>query len=412
MPKPLAPVGDVLPSILELDQFWRYQGETYCFRPECGGCRWESTCRWEPAKVKVGPGLNVRRAFVAPTGWRYVCIDYSGIEMRLAAQLSQEQFWIKTFCEGDGDLHEALARKLFGTPTPTKAQRKLAKIGNFGCLYLGSPKALARQSGISEEESLFIYNGWWEAVPNYKAWTERQFRLAKEEGLVRTAFGRVRRLDRMIAAAVASEAAGRRGGKRGTWFHVQTTSINTPIQGTCADMLKVSLVRIDDWIEKNGLRDRVRLMLLVHDEIDLMIREGPDLPHLARTAADLMGLDLQWSVPITTDIDVGRNWADLVPLEAYEAELGLSSPAAPTPPRVRDELEIRVARSLPVEIKSAIVGLVSAASEGLGMKRRVFLATPTERLLLPRQVDEAVLRRSLATWPGVELVDAEDEVVS
>jgi hypothetical protein len=125
----LPPIGKRKPPFLELDQFWRGSGETYCFRPTCEGCRWDPTCERENTLVPVGPGLNIRRAFRSAPGYQIVSIDYKGIELRVAGQLSGEQVFIKAFREGR-DLHQEMAKLAFKTPTPTKEQRRQAKCAN------------------------------------------------------------------------------------------------------------------------------------------------------------------------------------------------------------------------------------------------------------------------------------------
>ena len=153
-------IGDKSPPVLELGQFWRHMGQTYCFRPQtgkdpnsaCVGCRWETSCQKSHTETKVGAGLNIRRAFRARPGFKLVAIDYRGIELRVAAQLSGEPVWKDAFLNGR-DLHTEMAKIAFHTETPTKAQRDQAKCCNFGNLFLGNVYTLVRQSGMEEAEA-------------------------------------------------------------------------------------------------------------------------------------------------------------------------------------------------------------------------------------------------------------------
>ena len=144
-------IGKIVPPTLELNQFWKSNNKTYCFRSECPGCKYESGCQNELLELKIGPGINIRRAFRARPGYKIASIDYKAIELRVAAQLSGETFFINAF-KNKEDLHTIMACRCFNTDSPTKSQRDQAKTCNFSNLYLG---CIGGESLIRIEEGHF-----------------------------------------------------------------------------------------------------------------------------------------------------------------------------------------------------------------------------------------------------------------
>jgi len=321
----------VKPEVLELGQFWHFAGTTYCFNVDCDQCKFNSngrTCVRKPVELKVGPGINLRRSFRSTPGFLIVSIDYKAIEIRVAAQLSKEPLWIHAFQKGL-DLHMEMAKVAFKTPHPTKDQRRQAKCANFGNLFLGSAFTLQRQSDLSLPEATFIHKAWWDAVPTYKAWTDRQLRIAKESGAVCTFFGRKRNLRDLIKKAQEVELHGKTGkGKQG-WDFVHRTSVNSPVQGTSADLMKLAMIRVSRWIRQEGLQDSVRLLMTVHDELVFEIQDDAHFFSRVEKIRSLMCPNLAsmgWVVPIEVDVEVGYNWAELLSLEQLREERGLSVP--------------------------------------------------------------------------------------
>ena len=232
-------IGKIKPSILELDQYWKYQDKVYCFRSACEDCRWQHSCEYEEVEVKVGPGVNIRRSIVAPPGYKLVSIDYKGIELRIAAQLSGEPFWVEAF-KNNRDLHTEFAKIAFKTDSPTKDQRDQAKAANFGNLYLGTPHTLSRQSNLTLPEAVFIHREWWKALPVYKRWTDNQLEIAKREKKVKTFFGRERHLARLINEAEEAELTGKKkGAGKAGWPFIHRTAFNSPVQGCLRPTVKV-----------------------------------------------------------------------------------------------------------------------------------------------------------------------------
>lgn len=326
--------GAMQPDILELSSYYRYLGETLCFNPNCpnvvkgGVClnNRQHLCQSEDVIRKVGSGINIRRAFRAREGYKLVSIDFRGIELRVAAQMSGEILWLNAFQLGQ-DLHGETAARIFKTPNYTKAQRDQAKTANFGLLYLGGPPTLANQSGLSEAESRFIYMEWWKSVPFYKKWTEEQNEIAKSEHQVKTFFGRIRHMEDIInkAESKIKEPGKKKSGKG----FVGRTACNSPVQGTAADLMKLAMVKVHSWVMKEKMKEYVRLLLTVHDELVFEIKHESDSQFisLCTKVSDIMclpelkgmlsldGRNKRWEVPIETDIEYGENWADMQDLK-------------------------------------------------------------------------------------------------
>lgn len=307
-----------LPPLLDEGQFWREGAGVYCFRPVCEGCQFLDICKHELTSIKVGPGINIRRAFRAKPGYLIAAIDYAAIELRVAAELSGEPFWVKAF-QNEEDLHTNMAKVAFKTDNPTKAQRDSAKKANFGNLYLGSAETLCAQSDLTLPEASFIWAEWWKAVPVYKSWTEAQFEFAKSNGYVSTFFGRRRRLDDLILSA-----KGEKKGKKMSWGFIRRSSCNSPIQGSSADLNKMAMLRISDWIERDNLEQDIQMLLSVHDELVFQIKDDENLSPRARKIAELMvKVPPNWKVPLKTDIEVGPNWAELEDIKTLEKRRGI-----------------------------------------------------------------------------------------
>lgn len=319
----IAEIGKLKPPVLELGQFWRYGGQTLCFKPDCDTCKYLSTCQKSPVKVKVGPGLNIRRAFIARPGYKIVAIDYRGIELRVAALLSREPIWLRAFQQGL-DLHMEMAKIAFKTSNPTKEQRGKAKCANFGNLYLGSSFTLARQSNLSEAEAAYVWEQWWAAVPTYRLWTDKQLDRAESFGYIETFFGRRRYVDSLITEYQTLFNNGKSRDARSKQGFVHRTSVNSPVQGSSADLMKIAMCHVQKWVDSNGMRDRVRMQLTVHDELVFEIYDDEYFVQTCEIVGSLMCPTIpNWDVPIEVDIEYGDNWADLRDLEDLKKDLGM-----------------------------------------------------------------------------------------
>lgn len=324
-------IGEVLPKNLVNNQFYLRGNQAYCFKKIC-----DSQCTyWNKSQniscsnstvqlTSLGPGVNIRRAIIARPGYKIVTIDYSQIEIRVAAQLSREPFWLRLYDNESLDLHTEMAKLAFKTDHPTSDQRRAAKAANFNLIYLGSPKTLHANSDLTLEEAVETYHKWWDVVSVYKNWTDTQIYLGtKVHYQVQTYSGRVRDLRSMLETVQAS-SEGKRD-KKLTLGYVHRTCINTRVQGTAADIMKEGMVRVRRWIKKHHAEEYIKILLTVHDELVLEIKEDANFVAHCRKVSDLLSElpfngQEQWTVPIKTDIEIGDNWAELEYLHEYEAK--------------------------------------------------------------------------------------------
>ncbi len=409
--KPIQP-GHVVPPFLELGQFLKRSGETLCFRESCDGCRYEPTCQREETVAVVGPGMNIRRAIAAQPGYQLVAIDFSGIELRLAAEFSREPMWVRAFQDGV-DLHMAMARIMFHTDEPTDDQRKKAKVGNFNLLYLGGPGTIRAKTLCSEEEAQEICRNWWATVPTYEAWTRAQWEYAQQHRCVRTPFGRVRHMEELIRKAELETKLNVRGKKKGLHF-AKATSVNTVIQGCCADLMKRAIVMTDQWIVREHLHDEVQLLLAVHDELLVQVRDDQHLEERARHISRLMcpPADMTgWIVPITTDIEVGPNWSEIVKLDTLLKRRGQRVIEAP-PSTPTDQLiltctwDVVCNGSLLTAVldECSMLSQREATSEVLVPLRLRLTGVPSDTSVMFR-ASESVVRQVIQRYPGLMLTD-------
>ncbi len=248
--------------------------------------------------IRTDRGQEIRRAFVAREGWLLMSADYSQIELRIIASLAGEAAMIEAFRQGL-DIHAATAALVFGVTLDavTSEMRRRAKMVNFGIAYGISAFGLAQRLGIPRGEASEIIRQYFESYPGIRRYMDETIATAKNQGFVQTLTGRRRPL-RDINSANANV----RGG-------AERNAINTPIQGTAADMIKIAMAGIHEAIRTLGLRSR--LLLQVHDELvfDLAPGEEPQLRALAeekmRTALPLPG-----DVPILVEIGTGPTWLD------------------------------------------------------------------------------------------------------
>ena len=351
--KPLE-VGDVKPpkQLLEQDHFYTRDNTTYCVRPSCEGCKYNPVCTREELIVKIGPGINIREAFRVRPGFKWACIDFAGIELRVAALLSGEPVWVKAF-QDDRDLHQEMAKIMFRTETPDKAQRDIAKMGNFGNLYLAGVDTFWQLTTLTYAEAAIAWKKWWAAVPDYQKWTENQGEYYKKHGHVWTFFRRKREMKAMIAKADGNTGDGKGKGKKVTGKKMghgfcHQTSVNSPVQGTSADLLKIAMTRVDSFLTKQKLRDDVKMMLTVHDELDFEIRDNPSMFEILRDIGREMTFTPKgsvlptipnWNIPLKVDIELGDNWGNLSDID----DLDPATKDLPKPERAlpkRDEVTL------------------------------------------------------------------------
>jgi DNA polymerase-1 len=259
--------------------------------------------------IRTELGRRVRRAFVAAPGQALVSADYSQIELRIAAHISQDPTLTQAFLEGE-DIHAATAAAVLGVPRGkiTKDQRRQAKTVNFGVLYGMGPFALSRQTGLTLAEAEDFVRQYFERFPRVKEYVEATKRFAAENGYVETLLGRRRYFPGFAQASGGREAAIARA-------RAEREAINAPIQGTAADIVKKAMLALPAALEAAGLQ--ARLLLQVHDELVL---ECPrkEVPAAAAVVRRVMEAAFRLSVPLGVEVRSGRNWEDMAAVATDE----------------------------------------------------------------------------------------------
>ncbi|HIE0910987.1 TPA: DNA polymerase I [Serratia marcescens] len=245
--------------------------------------------------VRNDEGRRIRQAFIAPEGYRIVAADYSQIELRIMAHLSQDEGLLKAFAEGK-DIHRATASEVFGVPLDkvTGEQRRSAKAINFGLIYGMSAFGLARQLGIPRGEAQRYMDLYFERYPGVLDYMERTRQQASEQGYVSTLDGR-----RLYLPDVRSSNAMRRKA-------AERAAINAPMQGTAADIIKRAMIEVDAWLQGQE-KPLVRAIMQVHDELVFEVHESV-IEEASQRIRQLMEDSMTLAVPLKVDVGVGMNW--------------------------------------------------------------------------------------------------------
>ncbi|MBJ2129958.1 DNA polymerase I [Alteromonas sp. IB21] len=245
--------------------------------------------------IRNEEGRRVRQAFVPREGNKFVAADYSQIELRIMAHLSGDKGLLDAFAHGK-DIHKATAAEVFGVPLEevTTEQRRSAKAINFGLIYGMSAFGLSKQLNIPRNEAQKYMDLYFERYPGVLDYMDSTRETAKEKGYVETVFGR--RL--YLPDIKASNGARRKGAER--------AAINAPMQGTAADIIKMAMIKVDDWIRKNA-SDDVTMMMQVHDELVFEIKEDKVDAYVS-TITSIMESAATLNVPLVVEAGVGENW--------------------------------------------------------------------------------------------------------
>ncbi|HNI73890.1 MAG TPA: DNA polymerase I, partial [Accumulibacter sp.] len=244
--------------------------------------------------VRTAEGRRIRAAFVAPAGSSIVSADYSQIELRIMAHLSEDPRLLAAFAAGE-DVHRATAAEIFGVALAavTADQRRVAKTINFGLIYGMSAFGLARQLDLERGAAQSYIERYFARYPGVARYMASTRESAKQFGYVETVFGR--RL--WLPEIRASQAARRQGAER--------AAINAPMQGSAADLIKTAMIAVQQWLDNERLASR--LLLQVHDELILEVPDG----ELAQVRSELPKRMTEFSrlrVPLLVDVGVGANW--------------------------------------------------------------------------------------------------------
>ncbi|MGH9532951.1 MAG: DNA polymerase I [Terriglobales bacterium] len=242
-------------------------------------------------------GREIRAAFIAEPGHVLLAADYSQIELRLLAHFSEDPLLVEAFRRGD-DIHRLTAAEVFGVPPLAidAEHRRRAKAVNFGIVYGLSPFGLSQQLGIETREARKFIDNYFEKYQGVRRFIDRTLEETRREQRVRTLFGRVRPIP-----DINSKNPNQRG-------FAERTAVNTPLQGTAADLIKVAMIHIDAELLARNLSTRMTLQ--VHDELVFEAPEG-EIETVRALVKDKMENAHKLLVPLVVDVGVGKNWRDL-----------------------------------------------------------------------------------------------------
>jgi len=247
--------------------------------------------------IRTELGREIRAAFTAEPGHVLLAADYSQIELRLLAHFSKDSLLVEAYRRGD-DIHTLTASQVFGVPPlmVTPDHRRQAKVVNFGIVYGLSAFGLSQTLGIEPAEAKQFINAYFERYIGVRAFIDRTLDEARREGKVKTLFGRVRPIP-----DINSKNANLRG-------FAERTAVNTPLQGTAADLIKIAMIRIDAALRERGLKSRMTLQ--VHDELVFEVPEN-EIEEMRTMVREQMEKVHPLTVPLLVEIGVGTNWRDL-----------------------------------------------------------------------------------------------------
>jgi DNA polymerase-1 len=244
--------------------------------------------------IRTPQGRRIREAFIAPPGSKIVSADYSQIELRIMAHLSGDAGLRHAFAHGH-DVHQATAAEVFGVPLDkvSKDERRTAKVINFGLIYGMSAFGLAQNLGIERATAQAYIESYFNRYPGVKKFMDSTREKARTLGYVETVFGRRLRLPEITSGSPARRAGAERA------------AINAPMQGTAADLIKMAMASVQDWLDAEKLA--TKLIMQVHDELVLEVPEN-ELDQVKKQVCELMQNVAKLDVPLIVEAGVGPNW--------------------------------------------------------------------------------------------------------
>jgi DNA polymerase-1 len=244
--------------------------------------------------IRTPQGRRIREAFVAPKGSKIVSADYSQIELRIMAHLSADPGLRHAFAHGH-DVHSATAAEVFGVPLDKVSpdERRIAKVTNFGLIYGMSAFGLAQNLGIARATAQAYIDSYFSRYQGVKRYMDETRDKARAEGYVETVFGR-----RLWLPEIKSSNPARRQG-------AERAAINAPMQGTAADLIKLAMIAVQAWLDREKLK--TLLIMQVHDELVLEVPQG-ELEEAKEKVRELMQNVAQLDVPLIVEVGVGDNW--------------------------------------------------------------------------------------------------------
>jgi DNA polymerase-1 len=251
--------------------------------------------------VRTELGRKVRKAFVADAanGWQFLAADYSQIELRILAHLSQEPGLLEAFHRGE-DIHDATAREMYGVKDVSADQRRIAKILNFGVIYGLGPVGVARQTDLTRVQGQEFIDLYFGKYPGIRDYIEQVKQSARDTGYAETITGRRRYLPDINAGHPGHRAAAER------------VSVNMPIQGTAADVIKIAMVNISNEIKTQKMQSKMSIQ--VHDELIFEIAPG-ELMEMQVMVTTMMPAAMDLAVPLLVEAKTGPTWGDMDSVE-------------------------------------------------------------------------------------------------
>jgi len=250
--------------------------------------------------IRTELGRQIRRAFVAEDGWLLLAVDYSQVELRILAHISQDPTMLSAFSRGE-DIHASTAAAIYDVPLDevTREQRGMAKTTNFAISYGVTAFGLAERTGMTPEDAGAFIETYFQTYPKIKEYVDRTREQALEQGYVETLLGR-----RRYFPALSTQARGQHNVREAAY----RMAVNAPIQGTAADILKVAMNRLWRELSARGLRSR--MLLQVHDELVLEVPED-ELDTVAHLVIETMEGAYDLDAALKADAKVGRNWLEM-----------------------------------------------------------------------------------------------------
>ncbi|MBI2640895.1 MAG: DNA polymerase I, partial [Candidatus Sungbacteria bacterium] len=246
--------------------------------------------------ILSGYGREIRKAFVAEKGFLFVSFDYSQIELRVAAHLADDKKMIEAFQEGL-DIHKMTAAEVYNVPLDkvTPELRRAAKTLNFGVLYGMGTQAFSESTGLSREEARKFIDEYFRDFAGIRKYIEETKHFAEERGFAETLFGRRRYIPEIHSPNWQMKREAER------------MAINAPIQGSAADLVKMAMIKVDEWVKREGLESGVRMLLQVHDELLFEIKKEK-LKEIAPQIKEIMEGAAKLKTPLVVDVKFGPNW--------------------------------------------------------------------------------------------------------
>jgi DNA polymerase-1 len=256
--------------------------------------------------IRSDVGREIRKAFIAEPGYVLLSADYSQVELRILAHITQDEYMLAAFRRGE-DIHASAAAKVYGVPISqvSKEQRAVAKMMNFATSYGVTAFGLAQRTGLSRGEAGDFMNRYFATYPGVKKYIEETIALARKQGWVETLLGRKRYFPVLKTTASSAQAHNMRQA-------AERAAINHPIQGTAADIIKMAMIRLHQRLKAEGFG--ARMTLQVHDELVLETPES-EVQRVAAVVKETMEGAYRLDAPLRVDMEYGPNWFDQNPIQ-------------------------------------------------------------------------------------------------